>query len=96
MDHTSQWFRMAERPPATDLRGGKASDESFTIWTASLVAAYVVDFQSDLVSSIVLGFTVGFEGFEGFECWPRPGLKMDRIRSDIVWRPTLRKCIVVR
>jgi len=31
---------MAERPPATDLRGGKASADSFTRWMANLVVAY--------------------------------------------------------
>ena len=77
---------MAERPPATDLRGGKASEDSFTICMASLVAAYVVDFQSGLFSSIALGLTMRFEGF-GFR--PRPDLKTDRIRSEIVWRPVL-------
>jgi len=49
---------MAERPPATDLRGGKTSEESFTILMASLVVAYAVDFQSDLFSDTVTGLTV--------------------------------------
>jgi len=56
--HTSQHFRMAERPPATDLRGGKASADSFTILMASLVAAYAVDFQPDLFLDTVFGLTV--------------------------------------
>ena len=40
---------MAERPPATDLRGGNASEDSFTRLMANLVVAYVVDFQSDFL-----------------------------------------------
>jgi len=75
---------MAERPPATDLRGGKPSEDSFTIWMANLVVAYAVDFRSGLFSSI-LGPTVGFEGFE----FRPPVLKTERIRSEMVWRPVL-------
>jgi len=90
---------MAERHPATALRGGKASEDSLTIWTASLVVAYVVDFQSDLFSSISFASTVYFVyfgGFEGFESLPFPVLKTDRIRSEIVWRPVLRERSDVR
>jgi len=47
MEPTSQWPRMTERPPATDLRGGNTSEDSFTRLMANLVVAYVVDFQSD-------------------------------------------------
>lgn len=83
---------MAERPPATDLRGGKTSEDSLTILMANLVAAYVVDLRSDLFSSI-LGSTVRFEGFE---FWPCPVLKTDRIRSEIVRRPVLYERNVVR
>ena len=36
------------RPPATDLRGGNTSEDSFTRLMANLVVAYVVDFPSDL------------------------------------------------
>ena len=43
--HTSQWSRITESPPATDLRGGKASEDPFTILMANLVVAYAVDFQ---------------------------------------------------
>jgi len=64
MDHTSQWLKMAERPPATDLRGGKASEDSFIILMANFVVAYVVDFQSDLLSSVTPGFTAGLKGPE--------------------------------
>ena len=46
---TSQWFMIAERPPATDLRGGNTSEDSFTKSIANLVVAYVVDFQSDFL-----------------------------------------------
>ena len=45
---------MAERPPATDLRGGKASEDSFTRLMANLVVAYAVDFQSDLLPGVAL------------------------------------------
>lgn len=55
MEHTSQRSRMAERPPATDLRGGKPSEDSFTNFRANLVVAYAVDFQSDLLSGTALG-----------------------------------------
>ena len=41
---------MAERPPATDLRGGNTSEDSFTRLMANLVVVYAVDFQSDLLS----------------------------------------------
>ena len=68
VDHTSQWLRIAERPPARDLRGGKTSEDSFTRLTANLVAAYVVDFQSGLFSSIVIGLTVGSGGSECSVC----------------------------
>ena len=63
--------------------GGKASDASFTIWMANLVVAYVVDFQSDLLSlvSIALGLTVCFEGSKRLLCLL---LKTDRIRSETV------------
>ena len=90
--HTSQWFRMVESPPATDLRGGKASEDSFTIWIASLVVAYTVDFRPDLFSSI-FGSTMRFEGSK---FWPRPVLKTDRIRSEMVRRPVLYERNAVR
>ena len=49
---------MAERPPRTDLRGGKTSDDSFARFMANLVVAYAVDFQSDLLSSAAPESTV--------------------------------------
>jgi hypothetical protein len=36
---------MAKRPPATDLRGGKASEDSFTMLMANLVVEYAVDIR---------------------------------------------------
>lgn len=45
---------MAERPPKTDLRGGKASEDSFTMLMANLVVVYAVDFKSDSFLSIAL------------------------------------------
>ena len=56
--HTSQWFRIAERPPAMDLRGGKASEDSFTRLTANLVAEYTVDPRLVVFSYAALGSTV--------------------------------------
>ena len=41
---------MAERPPRTDLRGGKTSEDSFARLMANLVVAYAVVFQSVLLS----------------------------------------------
>ena len=50
MERTSQWSRMTERPPATDLRGTSAPEASFNTLTANLVVAYAVDFKSDFFS----------------------------------------------
>ena len=61
---TSQWSRTAERPPAMDLRGGNASEDSFTRFMANLVVAYVVDFQSDLLSGNIPTSVVWPQGFE--------------------------------
>ena len=55
VERTSQYCKMTERPPATDLRGGKTSEDSFTMLTASLVVAYVVDFQLGFFSCAVAG-----------------------------------------
>ena len=41
---------MAERPPTADLRGGKASEDSFSRLMTNLIVEYAVDFQSDLLS----------------------------------------------
>ena len=84
---------MAERPPATDLRGGKASEDSFTMLMANLVVAYAVDFQSGSILSVVAELMVCFGGFEFWLC---PVLKTDRIRSFMVWRPMLHKKNIVR
>ena len=54
---TSQWFRIAERPPTTDLRGGKASEDSFTRLMANLVVAYAVELQFNLPSDVAFGST---------------------------------------
>ena len=45
-----------------DLSGGNASEDSFTMWAANLVAAYVMDLQPDLFLSIAPGPTAGPEG----------------------------------
>jgi hypothetical protein len=55
---TSQCCRIAERPPTRDLRGGKTSEDSFTILMANLVVEYAVDFQLDLVSCAAVGSAV--------------------------------------
>ena len=52
---------MAERPPTTDLRGGKASEDSFTTLMANLVVLYAVDFQLGLFSYVSLESAVRFE-----------------------------------
>ena len=87
MDRTSQCFRMAERPPATDLRGGKTSEDSFTIWIANLVVEYAVDFRLDLFLDVALGSAVSSEDFVRFLF---PVLRTDRIRSEAAERSVLR------
>ena len=72
MDCTSQCCKMAERPPATDLRGGKASEDSFTILIANLVVEYAVDFQLDSSSSAARVLS------EDFGFLLRPLLKTER------------------
>lgn len=80
---------MAERPPRTDLRGGKASEDSFTRLTANLVAEYAVDFQSDWFTDAVLGSTVSYsEDFGRSFC---PSLKTDRNRLEKEGRSVLRE-----
>jgi hypothetical protein len=37
VERTSQYSRMAERHPATDFRGGKTSEDSFTMFIANLI-----------------------------------------------------------
>ena len=61
--HTSQWSKIAESPPTTDLRGGKTSEDSFTMLMANLVVAYAVDFQFVLFSDTAFGSTVLSEDF---------------------------------
>jgi hypothetical protein len=46
-DRTSQLSRIAQSPPATDLRGGKASDALSTVRRNNLAAEDAVFFQSD-------------------------------------------------
>jgi len=50
---------MAERPPATDLRGGNTSEDSLSGSTANLVVAYGVDSQFDLLSGVDLESMAG-------------------------------------
>jgi len=69
------------RPPATGLRGGKTSEDSFTTLMVNLVVAYAVDFQSDLFSdNAAPGSTVGFED-SGRPLWSLPatgGVRSER------------------
>jgi hypothetical protein len=58
MDCTSQCSRIAERPPTTDLSGGKTSEDSFTRLMANLVVEYAVDFQFDSFSWASLDLVV--------------------------------------
>jgi len=58
-DHTSQLSRMAQRPPATDLSGGKASEALSTARRNNLVAEDVVCFQSDLSLDLVASTWAG-------------------------------------
>lgn len=46
---------MKQRPPTTDLSGGKTSEDSFTPWRNSLVAEDTRDFVFGLFLSAVLG-----------------------------------------
>jgi len=48
---TSQFSRIKQRPPATDLRGPKASAVSLTPRRSNLAVVDVVYFQFDFVSS---------------------------------------------
>jgi hypothetical protein len=83
---------MAERPPATDLRGGNASEDSFTRLMANLVVAYAVDFQSDLLSGATSGSTVSSGDF-GRLPWslPRIGPGTGRIWFETVEGSVFRK-----
>ena len=46
-NRTSQCLRMAARPLATDLSGGKTSEDSFTTSMTTLVEEYAADTQFD-------------------------------------------------
>ena len=59
---------MAERPPATDLSGGKASADSLTRLMVNLAVLYAVDFQSDPFLSVAFGLTACSEGFDCSSC----------------------------
>ena len=67
---------MAERPATTDLRGGNTSEDSFTRLMANLVAAYVVDFQFDVLLGVAPESAASSEDF-GRLLWSPPGI--DRI-----------------
>jgi hypothetical protein len=63
---------MAERAPATDLRAGDVSEDSFTRLMANLAGAYAVDFHSDLLSGATLESAVCPKG-SGRLLWSLPG-----------------------
>ena len=52
-EHTSQFSRIKQRPPATDLSGPKALADSLTPRRSNLAVADAVDFQFDFFSSAV-------------------------------------------
>jgi len=51
VSHTSQFSKIKQRPPATDLSGGKASAESLTPRRSNLAGATTVDVQFDPLPS---------------------------------------------
>jgi hypothetical protein len=55
INRTSECCRIAERHPLIRLRGGKASELSFTRLMANLVVAYGVDLQRGLFSCVAVG-----------------------------------------
>ena len=61
-DRTSQFSRIKQRPPATDLSGPKASADSLTPRRSNLAVEAAVDFQFDLFSLLALRLTVGVGG----------------------------------
>ena len=68
--------------------GGKTSEDSPTIWMASLVAEYAVDFRLNLFLGAVPGSTVSSEDPVRFLF---PVLKTDQIRFEAVERSVLRE-----
>lgn len=56
--HTSQFSKRKQRHPVTDLRGGKASEESFTPRRNNLAMADAVDFHwPDLFSAVAFNLS---------------------------------------
>ena len=49
---------MAERPPIADLRGGKASEDSFSRLTTNLTVAYTVDFRAGFFADAAPVFSI--------------------------------------
>ena len=86
---TSQLSRMKQRPPATDLSGPKASEESLTPRSRNLAPDVMRDtnFCSLSMTSPALGFKAMFDGSEcGAFFWP----KTDRSRPETEGRPVPR------
>ena len=63
---------MAERPPAADWRGGKAAEDSFSRLMTSLVVAYAVEIQSNLLSDAAPESAMWSEDSERL-LWSLPG-----------------------
>ena len=63
------------------MEGKNASEVSFTRFMASLVVAYAVDFQSDLLTDTTFGSAASSEGIERL-FWSFP-------RADRVWLGTV-------
>ena len=59
--HTSQLSSIKQRPPATDLRGPKASADSLTPLRINLAPEYARDLTFNFFSSIALDLKVGSE-----------------------------------
>ena len=59
MDCTWQLSRIAHSPPATDLRGGKASEALSTVLRNNLAAEDAVCFQSGLSSGVAASTWTG-------------------------------------
>lgn len=83
--HTSQFSRIKQRPPATDLSGPKASAESLTPRRSNFAVADAVDLQPGLLPpATALGLPL-LSGRGTFDPWSRkvnmPALSEGTIRG---------------
>ena len=95
---TSQFSRMKQRPPATDLSGPKASAESLTPRRNSPAVADAVDFQFDLFLSPVLGSFLlgGGPSWTGSVIVEATAFAEETIRKGMTGRILLAHCWVSR